>query len=185
MTMTAALLAFAFGMADDKSTDLTPLPASWHGTYVGTFSVDSGTPAEVGSFRGELRIEPRIGSEAVSWTIIYGEGELQQVRSYELRPVPGEESRFVIDEKNGVTIEMMLIGQNLLLGQFVVGENMIVPRYERMGDDVIRCELAVFGTKPSRTMTIEGLDVSVSTSPLRSVQRAELQRVPPDQLPPE
>jgi hypothetical protein len=153
------------------------LPESWLGTYAGTFTIEGDSAIE--PFRGELRVAPIGEGPAVSWTIIYGEGDRRQVRPYELVPVDGQPGRFEIDEKNGVRIAMRLVGEDLLLGQFTVGDSLIVARYERSAD-AIRAELATFDAASPRSMRVEGAGLEVSSIPLRSVQRATLRRVSAD-----
>lgn len=175
MILAASLLPTALLLLASPDEAAT-LPPRWLGTYLGTFSV-SGSAA-IDPFRGELRIGPNDDdAPGLSWTLIYGEGEQRQVRPYAIVPVTDSPGRFLLDEKNGVTIDLMLVDKNLLIGQFEISENLITVRYEHLGD-FIRCELVTFASADSREMTVEGTDLTIRSSPARSIQRAELKRSP-------
>lgn len=130
------------------------LPADWHGRWTGTLKI---TPVEgkEQAMPMELTIEPIKDSKNYRWQIIYGEGKKAPVRDYEL--VPQENANhFVIDEKNGVLIDAVLVG-GVLHSQFQVGDSSIPVRYERIGD-VLRFSLTVASTKDTRESKLTGKD---------------------------
>lgn len=143
------------------------LPAAWHGTWAGTMlnTPADGKPTEVPM---GLTVRPLAGGR-LTWAITYGDGDKKQVRGYEL--VPGDKpGRFVVDEKNGITLPARLAGDTLHL-LFKVGDSHLVTRYQRAGD-AIRFELVAFAPDPAAGGT------GVTAFQAKTVQTAELRRQP-------
>jgi len=149
------------------------LPAEWHGKWVGTLKI---TPVEGKEEQTpmELTIEPIKDSKNLRWRIIYGEGKKAPVRDYELQPQE-KPNHFVIDEKNGVLIDAVLVG-GVLHSQFEVGGSLIPVRYDRTGD-LLRFSLTVASTKDPRESKLTGKeDFKVKAYKVESYHVAELKK---------
>jgi hypothetical protein len=151
----------------------TRLPADWHGRWVGTLKI---TPVDGKEQETpmELTIEPLKDSKNLRWRIIYGEGKKAPVREYELQ-LQEKANRFVIDEKNGVLIDAILVG-GVLHSLFEVGGSLIPVRYERIGD-VLRFSLTVSSTRDPRESKLTGKeDFNVKAYKIESYHVAELRK---------
>ncbi|MEX1002214.1 MAG: hypothetical protein WDZ35_08885 [Crocinitomicaceae bacterium] len=85
------------------------LPKAWMGQYAGELS-SINIQGEESTYAMELIIEVENDS-AYAFTIIYGKDSLKQVRAYTLRQIG--ENRFMLDENNGIFLNMNLIGDRL------------------------------------------------------------------------
>ncbi len=85
-----------------------------------------------------LNIQPLASDQnaagRLTWTIIYDGPQGRSERPYELVPVDLQAGQFMIDEKNGITIDACLIG-NSLHSHFTVAGQTIWSRYELQGSD--------------------------------------------------
>lgn len=141
------------------------LPPAWHGAWAGTLHVTpaAGEPTTVAM---SLVVKPLAGGR-LTWTLTYGDGDKKDIRRYEL--VPGDKpGRFVIDEKNGITLPARLTGDTLV-GLFQVGDRHLHTRHHLTGG-VIRYELTTFAPDP----TAGGPGVTAYRP--AAVQTAELKR---------
>ena len=165
LTALSLFLFSSIAPADDKKT---PLPAEWHGTWVGkmtaTNSADKATEVAI-----TLKIEPIKDGDAVAWVVTYGEADKKLVKDYKLLPVAGKAGRFRIDEQNGVVLDARLVG-GVLYSHFEVGGSWLTARYE-LRDGAMRFE--VTSAKPAAETTGGG---QVQGHTVEAVQTAELKK---------
>lgn len=152
------------------------LDPAWHGFWKGESEVaqPNGT---TGSAPTSLEIEP-IDDASWAWRIIYGEGEGVPVRDYVLRVADAEQGLFTVDERNGIEIDMRLVGRGLY-GRFVVGEADIHVSYELSEDgEAIEMTLVTYRVPADMRETggEGGMPVVTTVLPI-GVQRGVLERV--------
>lgn len=104
------------------------LPAAWRGVWRGDVSVDSNKGTR-DAFQMELAIGNTAKPDRMQWQITYNGAQGKSVRDYELVATNKEIGHFAIDEKNGIQIDTMLVG-NALLSHFSVGGQTIWCKYE-------------------------------------------------------
>jgi hypothetical protein len=152
---------------------MPPLPPLWLGRWAGTLDI-APVGGEPKSLTMELELSPLPG-EKYTWKLVYEDAGKRQVRDYELVPRADKPGKFVIDEKNGIRLDVTLSG-NTLYSLFQVGDALIQSRYELAGD-VLKVEMTAYALKdPLSTKAAGG--VEVKSPRLTSVQRAELKRQP-------
>lgn len=160
-----------------------PVPASparelltgWYGSWGGEARL-LGPASDGRPFAMELHVQPISDRDAVTWTIVYGEGVGRQVRAYELVASPKQPGRFVMDEKNGILIDCQLIG-DVLYSQFQVAETLLHSRFARVNGR-IEVEIASF-TPATPANPGELLPANVRSFALRSMQKGSLSPLPP------
>lgn len=131
-----------------------PLPEEWHGLWKGDLPLPQG-----GTIPMSLEVEPLEESNGVTWRITYGE----QVRDYEL--LPGDEpGLYVVDEKNGILLDMRLDG-DVLFCAFDVADTMLIARYELI-DDSMRYEFLTFSQARARLNSVGEGDARLSVRSL-------------------
>ncbi|MBD3638071.1 MAG: hypothetical protein HUJ25_12020 [Crocinitomicaceae bacterium] len=116
------LLFFTLG----SSISFSQLPEKWLGHYVGELS-SVNLKGNTTQFHMELIISERSDS-TYHFTIIYGDVDdsLRQERAYQL--IPTSSSRFLLDEKNGIVLDMSL-GNDRLVSVFEVNDNLLHVSY--------------------------------------------------------
>lgn len=145
------------------------LPAGWHGTWKGTLEIDPPIPGHPARVAMELRIAPLDGGKT-TWTLVYD----GVARGYELLP-GAEPGRFVVDEKNGITMDATLDGAALHC-PFEVDGTLLVSRYT-LSRGAIAYEIRTY-RRAETTSPVGGKNQVVSYKG-RGVQRATLRRVGP------
>lgn len=154
--------------------DITPLPASWYGTYQGTLEIRSpGKPSSEVPI--ELVIKPTDDAARVSWQVTYGEGRQKSVRPYELVALPRKPDYFELDEKSGIKMQMHKI-ENKLYCLFKVSNSLLHVEYElRPKEGVILYKISTYQEKdPLITSHEKNAQLSVDSYRLISVQSAVL-----------
>ncbi|MBI4617045.1 MAG: hypothetical protein HY720_25760 [Planctomycetes bacterium] len=149
------------------------LPTAWQGEWEGTCRL-AAPGGGARDFAMELRVAPVEGAAAWTWTMVYGEGEEKEVRDYRLVAAPSERGRFVLDEENGIRIDMALVGE-VLYGEFEVGSSRIASRFERRGESLL-VEMASYAIPEPRVTQDEGGANTVRSFRLASVQSGSLTR---------
>ena len=126
--MTATLLMLTMTAAPME------LPKDWHGSWAGTLVIgEQKVPMS-------LVIETIKESKNYRWQITYGDGDKKSVRNYELVP---KEKSFTLDEKNGIELDMKLLG-GVIYSQFDVGQGILSARYE-LRDKALHYEITTTG----------------------------------------
>ena len=144
------------------------LPKSWHGHWKGTLAIRpplAGFPPTVAM---ELTIAPLDGGK-VSWTLVYD----GQPRDYELAPVAGAPDRFVLDEKNGITMDAHR-DDDTLHCVFEVSQRLLVSRYT-LAARTLRYEIRTY-RRVEVTRPRGSTEIAVTSWALASVQSATLRR---------
>jgi hypothetical protein len=173
--MAAALILLITAAATSAGSDTT-LPAAWDGVWKGMTVIDSGTPKPQ-QVPMELHVAAVADSSVKTWKILYGAGDGQSTRNYEIAPVPNEPGRFLVDEKNGLLLDNYLLG-NVLLSQFTVSGNFVSTRFELRGD-IIEVEMTIYDAKTPRQSKLTGAAIEVNSYRWKSTQHGTLTRSKP------
>lgn len=150
---------------------VSSLPAEWHGEWRGTLHIaERNVEIPMG-----LDVRPIEGRDAWTWTITYAE---QPPRDYTLVPTE-RANRFVIDENNGILLDMRL-DQRVMTSAFAVGEILIISRYELVGDTLVN-EIITVATGSPRVSEAPGAQQGtpmgkIESHPVTGHQRAVLRR---------
>lgn len=145
---------------------------TWIGEWKGSLelykpdgSVDRTVPME-------LLIKPTNDSMVMQWRLIYNK---QDTRDYLLRTDDAAAGKFVLDEKNGITVDVRKYG-NMLLSSFEVQDYQISDSYEMRGVTMIFTLTS--STTSIHTKSGKGTEQSpfVKSMPLNVFQRAVLFR---------
>lgn len=143
-------------------------PASWAGTWRGTLDIHRGNgAAPVQSVEITLEIGSEEDEHGLPWRLTYAG---QNTRDYRLQTVDAPRGAFRLDERNGIAFPAQHLGDTLFT-RFSTSGQLLLTR-QRFLADVIHHEILVGPTKPATTT--KGVD----GHELRSLQRAELRRVP-------
>lgn len=149
------------------------LDTAWHGHWAGTLHIRSVDGKEQEAPM-ELIVEPIKDSTTLKWQVVYGEGKTRQVRDYRL--VPQEKpNHFVVDEQNGLLLDIFRVGSTLH-SQFQVEDSNLVVRYE-LRKDSVAFTIEVYTTKGSRTTKLDRGKMEATAYVLQAVQSAELKPV--------
>jgi hypothetical protein len=163
--------AWAWAQDDAQGPETTPrptaqqepthrLPEAWHGVWTGR-AVLIGPEGERVRFPMSLRIEPLddpgAAPGALSWELVYNEGELRQVRGYTIAPVTQAPGRFRIDEGNGIAIEATLFADDILYSSFDVQGSRLTTRHALRGDGTMVMEIV--SSRDAQALTTGGGEV--------------------------
>lgn len=151
-------------------------PKNWEGKWKGTLNIYSAkTLKPVKSLEMELDIQP-VKDTVWNWTIHYLSATQPDLRKYELHAT-SEPTKWVIDEKNGILLNQVFIG-NRLTGSFSFDKTLLVTSYwlenNRMHFEIIVTQLdAILTTGPQNETS-----PVISNHPISSYHHAILDRVP-------
>jgi len=152
-------------------------PQSWFGYWSGELQIYA--PQGINqTIKMALEIAPTNQADQFKWVIIYGEGESQSIRNYELKTINEEDGLYIIDEKNTILIEAYHFN-NQLISHFEVKNNELISIYEKQGDYLIFNIIAGKNNSISETggKKFEGNEIPiVKTYPITTIQRAILKR---------
>lgn len=158
-----------------QSTDVTPLPSYWQGTWKGTLEIKSpGKPASEVPF--ELVIKPTDDAARVTWHVIYGEGAKKSTRPYEMVAIPRQANRFELDEKSGIRMQMCLQDDTLYC-LFKTGNSYLHVKYElKVRQEVIHYEITTYTERDTLKTAMERKNdkIEVDSYRLTGVQSAVL-----------
>ncbi len=112
-------IIFCLAFNSVKAQDI--FPAKWQGKWKGSLQIYSPNGTQQ-THQMALHIAPTDSAQRWAWVLIYGEGEKQDVRNYELIAKDASKGNYVIDEKNTVFLEANLF-QNVLISRFTVEKN--------------------------------------------------------------
>lgn len=120
----------------------------------------------------QLIIQPADTAGQYAWQLVYGE-KGQDNRPYLLKPVDTAKGHWVVDEKNGIFLDMYWVG-NRLHSAFTVENATIVNNYWLDGGKLM-IEFFTLSAKPVRTSG-NGTEDSpkVDSYPVRGFQKAVL-----------
>jgi len=173
----AALVTGLFGfqiLDDEKGAQHTEIfPRSWEGIWKGSCRAEKpGGGSHV--FAMELHVLPTRDPQRMTWKLVYGEGEMQQARNYELITVDKKAGHFKVDEKNSIEIDAYLVG-NALYSNYSVGNSLISVTYSKKKDSIHFDLLSWKMKDPVKSGGKEGIPI-VSAYPLEIVQHAVLEK---------
>lgn len=123
-------------------------PKAWHGTWKGPLTIHAASGA-VQTVPMQLEIAP-IDSIRTTFVLTYGSGNKTDRRAYELVTVDAKQGRYVVDEKNGIKIEMYKLG-NRMLCQFDVQNSRLMTTYELTNPTTLTFEVMTSGVVPVST----------------------------------
>ncbi|MES2778763.1 MAG: hypothetical protein V4651_02600 [Bacteroidota bacterium] len=145
---------------------------TWFGEWKGSLelykpdgSIDKTVPMD-------LLIKPTADSLAVQWRITYNK---QDVRDYSMRTDDASAGKFVLDEKNGISIDVRRFG-NVLLSSFEVQDYQISDSYEMRGVTMIFTLTSSSTNIHTRSGKGTEQSPTVKSMPLNVFQRAVLFR---------
>ncbi len=103
-------------------------PQAWEGIWEGELNIYSANSSKsVQTLTMQLKINP-IDEKTWAWEIGYlvGEGD---IRKYELHETDASKNEWLIDEKNGIELTQLFLG-NRLIGSFSIENSLIINSYE-------------------------------------------------------
>jgi len=126
--MLLALLLFLGACKTTKNTKpfLPVFPDDWLGGWEGELDIYNAT--------GKVMTVPmqcwhqKRSDGAYDWHLVYGTGDKQDVRAYELKKINPAKGHYQIDEKNGILIDAFVL-HDRLVSTFGVMENVIQTHY--------------------------------------------------------
>lgn len=124
------VIVFAFFLSTNAA--FAQLPEEWYGFYKGQLEITN-FKGEVSEVYMELFIERNTDSTYI-FDITYGEDSTRQVRHYEL--IHDKGNQYVMDEKNGVVLPLMLFKKRLV-SSFMVQENLLHVSYSLQNKKLI------------------------------------------------
>lgn len=150
-------------------------PADMLGRWKGELSWYQTGTAEPRQVVMELRIEKADTAGWFTWQILYGAAG-EDDRPYTLKPVDEAKGHWVIDENNGILLDMYWVAGRFT-GAFSVGKSTILESCRREGDKLV-VEFYSTGVQPVRT-TGDGTEESPKVDSYRvgSYQQAILSRI--------
>lgn len=115
-------------LASTSTAQDNGLPTEWHGTWHGVMhnTVKSGKTMKVPVV---FEVLPVQGKSYVVWRTTYGDGDKKVVKDYRLAQLPKHKDRFVVDEQNGVKLNMRKVG-DVMHGCFSIKKQIYTARYE-------------------------------------------------------
>lgn len=170
-----SIFSTCFLPAQDK------LPESWHGIWKGKLEIynSKGLSQTVPM---ELHISPVPGSNKLTYTMIYGEGEQAQTRPYFLIAVDPAQGHYQVDEGNAILLDDFLLGGKFY-SRFAVEGILLQSSMELRGKQLIY-EITSGNITPLNTTgdtKINGEKIpAVQSYGIRSMQRAVLKRQGPE-----
>lgn len=109
-------------------------PKDWKGVWKGRLYIYKATGL-VSEIDMQLRILPTAIDTVWTWNIIYGE-ITDDNRPYELIPIQSQQGHYIIDEKNGILLDVYFQNETLY-SRFEVADNDIFITYTLLEDELI------------------------------------------------
>lgn len=157
----------------DSETIIEEFPKTWEGKWEGRLKIFNAKGLAQEIYMG-LEILPIDTSENHTWTIIYGEGDDQQIRAYELITKDAAIGHYLIDEKNSIILDDYLLG-NTLYSRFDVMGSLLTAVYRKEGDKII-FDIIAGSAEPISTTGGEDDIPEVNSFKITNAQRAVLTR---------
>jgi hypothetical protein len=167
------LFAAAPAVADSDSTHM--FPHAWEGNWAGDLHIFlPGQPER--SIPMALDIQSKVPGRW-AWTLIYMPGEEEDRRAYTLEAVDPTQGLWEVDEHNGIVLESRYLGGSLL-SRFAVGEQLLLARYQLLGEQLLFEIIAGPAEKQPANTTETGPDANpaVYNLPVGVYQQAVLIR---------
>ncbi len=161
----AFLLASVFCSAQNITSD-------WYGEWRGELEIYN-----VQGFQQKVKMGLNINQKTDStwtWQLIYGEGEKQDFRDYELQKAddPGQ---YIIDEKNSILLYLSLV-DNTFYSMFELNNTRLIISYELKADQIIFKTLSSPNQEPLKSGGTSPQIPEVLTRKVTSAQIAILNK---------
>jgi hypothetical protein len=179
MKMISRSLSVAAMLVMMGSSAWAGLPDRWHGIWEGRCTLTPSTQDQ-GEFGATLQIDPIPNGKSYKWQITYQyAGRPPDGRDYQL-DASDIENHFIIDERNGLLIDLYLRGDRLHSGYLINNRNFYVVTYELTGQSLVM-SAANYGTAtPIRSTCLQSNpNFCVKSMGLVSLQKCDLQKKPP------
>jgi hypothetical protein len=173
LLLTLLLLMAGLVSAQTQSVEFPrAFTGEWRGTLVVANPGGASQSTPMSLRIDSLKLRPAPGRPSrYGWTILYGG---QEPRKYDLVIKDAKAGRYQIDEKDGILLDAVLVG-NRLISQFQVAESLLTSTYTFLPDKVI-FELVFAGTKTTQTGARSTAPITLY--PVGGYHRAELSRAP-------
>ena len=146
-------------------------PDSYFGIYKGDLMISSGKGQQNIPMEFHLLETDSLGK--YDYTIIYGEGEKSQTRSYTLIEKDASTGNYILDENNGILLEAKVIFDKMFFIFEVNGS--LITTYITYGDDQLVFEVVATQTKDKTVSGGISEEIpEVYSYPVGLVQRAFL-----------
>jgi len=159
-------------------TDREQFPQSWIGTWTGDLEIYKGLDL-VNSIPMSLKIDTTAQSDRYAYFINYGMSP-EGLRPYYLHVVDSSKGQYILDEANGIRIEMYKLDNQLFSSFQVMGS--LIQTVTHVAGDVMHYTIYAGSSKPISITgdTIMGADTipPVETYSMPQVQKAILKRTP-------
>lgn len=178
MILRIFLLLLAIGskafMSKAQGQQVVSFPYDFTGHWKGTLHwYPAGKPVQ--SVEMRLLIQPSDSAGCYQWKLVYG-SEGRDSRPYLLRPVDTTIGHWLIDERNGILLDGYWRGYRFT-NVFSVQGNVVLAVYW-LEDGHIQVEMITYASQSIRNSGDKGPEIPpVSSYPVRSYQRATLQRM--------
>jgi hypothetical protein len=150
-------------------------PTAWKGVWKGELHWFTGNEKVPKGIPMELHIKQQDTADQYSWQLIYGSAT-EDNRPYTLKPKDAAKGHWVIDENNGIILDVYLVA-NRLSAAFSVQGSTIFNNYW-MENDSLYVEFYSISAKPV-AVTGKGTSDSplVNSYQVKSYQKAVLSRI--------
>lgn len=123
-------------------------PKDWLGYWEGDLEIFDSTGLKQ-KIPMALDISRTDSSGIYNWVILYGQDSTQQKRAYELKELDTKAGHYLIDEKNGIFIDIYHI-KNEMTSIFEVMDNTLIISYKRE-NEYLEFTVKMFPSKEHRT----------------------------------
>jgi hypothetical protein len=127
MSKILLLLWIIFCATFDLIQAQASFPLDWQGEWKGSLQIYTPNGSQQ-TYPMTLQIMPTDSTQRWKWVLMYGEGDKQDIRNYELVVKDASKGKYVIDEKNDIILEANLF-QNVLISRFAVEKNELTCTY--------------------------------------------------------
>jgi len=171
------VLVFAIALFTNVSL-YAQFPHDWVGDWAGELEIYNAKGLQQ-KIRMALSIHPSDAPDLYSWELVYGEGEMKQVRPYALQIIDGKLGHYRVDERNTILLDAYLLG-GVLVEIFSINGSMLIVTTEKIEEDALLWQIVVGELEPIATTggrEFEGEDIpEVASYRAPVLQRARLYR---------
>lgn len=152
-------------------SDALQFPQDFFGIYKGNLKITNSKGTQTIPMEFHLRATDSVGKYV--YTLVYGKSEARQERLYNLIAKNAEKGDYVVDENNGIVLNVKCVG-NTLYSLFEVQGNILTTR-ESFYKDHMDFEITFASKSNAVTSGTTGEDtVEAIAYPITVVQRAKL-----------
>lgn len=166
-----SLLFFLFSFIGFSQTKETNFPDAFFGKYKGKLVISNANGSQ--EIDMEFHLLPTDTLGKYHYTIIYKSDKINQERKYTLLEKDKTKGQFVVDENNGILLNVMLVN-NALYSIFEVQGGLLTTT-EHFYKDYMDFEIMYsFKEKVEKSLSTEEKPIEVFSYPVISVQKARL-----------